>query len=82
MLTDSGSMLQAFQTASGVAANQLNLFVRTLVLGGTYCWAVWIIYGFMNEIRHHGVDDLMASLKKVTRVLLIIVLVTILVFVH
>lgn len=82
MLTDSGSMLQAFQTASGVSASQLNVFIRTLVLAGAYCWAVWIIYGFMCEIRHQGVDDLMASLKKVTRVLLIIVFVTILVFVH
>jgi integrating conjugative element protein (TIGR03758 family) len=81
MLMDSGGMFQAFQAASGVSASQLSLFIRTLVLGGTYCWAVWVIYGFMNEIRHQGVDDVMASLKKVTRVLLIIVLVTILVFI-
>ncbi|MCD6047010.1 MAG: hypothetical protein K0S08_657 [Gammaproteobacteria bacterium] len=81
MLTDSGSLLQAFQAASGVSASQLNLFIRTLVLGGAYCWAVWVVYGFINEVRHDGVDDLMASLKKVTRVLLIIVFITILVFI-
>ena len=80
MLTDSSNMLQAFQIASG--AGQLNLFIRTLVLGGIYCWAVWIIYGFMCEIRHQGVDDVMASLKKVSRVLLLIVFMTILVFIH
>lgn len=81
MLTDNGSLLQAFQAASGVSASQLNLFIRTLVLSSTYCWAVWIVYGFINEIRHDGVDDLMASLKKVTRVLLIVVFITILVFI-
>ena len=81
MITGSDSLLQAFQTASGISATHLSLFIRTVVLGVTYCWAVWVIYGFINEIRFYGVDDVMATLKKVTRVLFIIILVTILVFV-
>ena len=81
MLTESGSLLQAFQTASGVSAAQLNVFIRTLVLGSTYGWAVWMIYGLMNEIRHEGVEDFIGSFKKISRVLLIIVLITILVFI-
>jgi len=81
MILEGSNLLQAFETAAGISASHLSIFIRTTILGSIYCWAVWVIYGFINEIRHQGVDDVMASLKKVTRVLLIIVLITILVFV-
>ena len=81
MLSDGDSLLQAFQMASGVSSAQLSLFIRTVVLSLSYCWAVWVIYGLINEIRHEGVDDLMASFKKVARILLLIVLITLLVFI-
>ena len=82
MLTANTSLLQAFQTASGVSADQLSLFIRTLILGGCYVWAVWVIYGIMEEHHHNGLGHILGELKKVSRVLLVVVLMTILVFVH
>jgi integrating conjugative element protein (TIGR03758 family) len=75
-----GDALSAFQTAAGVSADKLSLFVRSLLMTIAFIWAAYCMVGAIHRVKHHGVDE--ADLTMfIFRVLVIVVFITVLVFI-
>lgn len=74
------TMLSAFQTSAGVSPDKLSLLIRTLVLVITFIWAAWCVYGEIHHFNQHGVD-IESGIRKLSRILLIVMLMIMLVFI-
>lgn len=74
-------MFDAFATAAGVSANDLSVFIRTLVLAMACLWAVWVLNGVIHAWQHHDMEEFMEAFKRLARVLLIVTVLTIVVFI-
>lgn len=73
--------LTAFQTAAGISADKLSLFVRSLCLVLAFLWAAWCIYGEIHHFQQHGSVEIEFSFNKVMRILFMVALFVALVFI-
>lgn len=79
-MTILNNAMVTFQTASGVSADKMSLFIRSMLLAITLLWAGWCALGVIHSFRHSDIQDFDMS-WLVIRILLIVTAMTILVFV-
>lgn len=72
--------LATFQAASGVSADKMSLFIRSILLAITLVWAGWCALGVIHSFRHSDVQDFDMG-WHIMRIFLIVTAMTILVFV-
>jgi integrating conjugative element protein (TIGR03758 family) len=72
-MTLSNNTLTAFQTASGIAPENMSIAIRTILLVICFLWSAWCLFGLYQHMREHGVviDNL---IWKIFRIAILIVL--------
>lgn len=73
-------ILASFQAASGISADKLSLYIRTVLLAIVFIWAALCVKWRLHYIQHHGLE-IESTLQTFVRVLFIVALTIVLVFI-